>query len=276
MLERQHAQLVSCVQELYQRARKAGSWDPLLPEDLNRYPSVHDILAALDLLEPKDDGSREFETFNEVVGSTQPDNDSPASELEGVTEGQDHHDSALGQSISSSLPCEVANSFFPATPTLAPASWLSSRAPSSSDQNTEPSPTHSKQTTIQTIISSQIPYSQTLADYTSSQARLFANLPAAPPNRSSYNTSNIPLQYGTTTSPSMSLDPRVVRHDYTSYHHHQQPMVASSDTLPFCHDWAKNGITVDDSGFSTDFRRLSPLDSSRADSGRADIVEGIM
>ena len=73
MLERQHSQLVSCVQELYQRAQKAGSWDEPLPENSNRYPSVHDILAALNLLEPKDDGSKDFETFNELVGSSQSD-----------------------------------------------------------------------------------------------------------------------------------------------------------------------------------------------------------
>jgi len=100
MLERQHAQLVSCVQELYQRARKAGPWDPLPPEDLKRYPSVNDILAALDLLEPKDDGRRDFETFHEIVGPTQSDNDTPASVLDGVTEGQDHHDSTPDQSKS--------------------------------------------------------------------------------------------------------------------------------------------------------------------------------
>jgi hypothetical protein len=271
MLERQHAQLVSCVQELYQRARKGGSWGPLPPGGLNRYPSVHDILAALDLLEPKDDGSREFETFNEFFGPTQPDSDSPTSELDGVTEGQDHHDSALGESRSPSLPCEGASSFLLGTPTLAPTPWPSSRPPSSSDQTTEPSPTHSKQTTIQTITTSQTPYSQTLADYTSSQARLFTNLAAVPLNRSLYNTPNLPVPYGTTTSPSMSLDPRVVGQEYTSYHHHQQPTVASSDTLPFCHDWAKNGITVDGSDFSPDFRRLSQLDASRAG-----LVEGIM
>lgn len=222
MLEIQHAQLVSCVQELYQQARKAGAWGSRPPEGLNRYPSVHDILAALDLLEPKDDGSREFETFNEVVGSSQPDNDSPASDLDGVAEGQDHHDSALGQSRSPSLPCEDATSFLPRTPTLAPTSWLSSQPPSSSGQNTEPSPGHPKQTTEQTIMTShmpcsQMPHSPTLAEYNSSQARLFATLSAAPLNQSFYSTSNAPIQYNTTTSPSLSLDPQVIRQEYTTY-----------------------------------------------------------
>jgi hypothetical protein len=48
-------------------------------------------------------------------------------------------------------------------------------------------------------------------------------------------------------------------------------MAASYDTLPFCHDWAKNGVALDDSDFSTDFRRLSQLDASRAD-----LVPGIV
>jgi hypothetical protein len=246
MLERQHAQLVSCVQELYQRAREAGAWGPLPLGGLNRYPSVHDILAALDLLEPKDDGSRESETFNEAAGATQPDHDSPASDLDGVTEIQDHHDSALGQTRSPSLPCgEDASSFLPG---------------------------HTKQTTSQTSLTSQTPYSQTIADYTSSQARLFTNLAAAPLDRSLYNTSNVPLQYDALiTPPSLSLDPPVIGQEYASYHHYERSTTASSDTLPFCHDWAKNGIMVDDSDFSTDFRRLSQLDA-----GRAGLVEDIM
>jgi hypothetical protein len=272
MLERQHAQLVSCVQELYQRARKAGSWDPLLPEDLERYPSVHDILATLDLLEPKDDGSRDFETFHEVVGPTQSDNDTPASVLDRVTEGQDHHDSTPNQSKSPLLPCEDTRSSSPGNFIRKPDSMVSSRPPSSSDRSVEPSPEHSKQTTAQTL-TSHMSCSRTLAGCNSSQARLFATLSAAPLNRTFHNTSNVPVQYGTTTTkPSLTLDPRVIRQSYTSY----KPSAASPDQLPFCHEWARSGITLDDSDFSTDFRWLSQLNAGKANVGHADLVSGIM
>jgi hypothetical protein len=283
MLERQHAQLVSCVQELYQRARNSGSWDEPLLENSNRYPSVHDILAALDLLEPKDDGSRDFETFNELIGSSQPDSDAPTPAANGITDGQDHHDSTPDQSKSPSQPFEDATPFLPATPALEPDSTISSRPPTTSDQSMESSPALSDQSTAARPTISRAPYSQSLAEYTSSQARLFATLSTAPLNSSFYNTSYVPIQYGTSISPtistpsSLSLDPQVMQQDFTSSYH-QRSMTASSDTLPFCHDWTSSGITIDDSDFSTDFRRLSQLDVGMGGGGGegAGLVPGIM
>jgi hypothetical protein len=273
MLERQHTQLVSCVQELYQRVRRAGSWEQLLPEDLNRYPSVHDIQAALDLLEPKDDSCRKFETFNKVVGSTQSDDNTPASILDEVSEGQDHYDNTLEQRKSPPLACEDTTSSLPGTSTLKTHSGILSKPLSLSDQSTEQRPGHLEQTAAQ-YTTSQVPSSQTLAKHNPSQARLFATLSVAPLNRSFYNTSNVPLQYGTTKIPSLSLDPQVIRRDYTSS---QQPTAAtSSNTLPFCHDWAKSGISLDDSDFSTDFYRFSQLDASMTDVEHAGLVPGTM
>ncbi|KAM0692104.1 hypothetical protein Q7P36_008305 [Cladosporium allicinum] len=273
MLERQHSQLVSCVQELYQRAQKAGSWDEPLPENSNRYPSVHDILAALNLLEPKDDGSKDFETFNELVGSSQSD----ASVLNAANDSQDHHDSTPAQSESPSKPCEEAA--FSSKGTLTPESYssTSSRPPSSADQSMESSPIHSEQTTARPTIS-RMPFSQLLAEYTSPQTRLFATLSTAPSNRSFYNTPNVPVPFDTTTTsttPSLSLNPQVIQPDYTPSYH-QRPMIVSSDTLPFCHDWTKSGITIDHSDFSTVFRRLSQLDVGMGGGEGAGLVEGIM
>jgi hypothetical protein len=289
MLERQHAQLVSCVQELYQRARNSGSWDEPLPENSNPYPSVHDILAALDLLEPKDDGSRDFETFNELIGSSQSDSDAPTPAANGVDDSQDHHDSTPDQIKSPSQPFEDATPFLPGSPTIEPDSAISSRPPTSSDQSMELSPALPEQTTARPTIS-RAPYSQSLAEYTSSQARLFATLSTAPLNSSFYNTSNFPVQYDTSITPtstttpslssttpsSLSLDPQAIQQDYTSSYH-QRSMTASSDTLPFCHDWTRSGITIDDSDFSTDFRRLSQLDVGMGGGGEGvGLVPGIM
>ena len=54
-------------------------------------------------------------------------------------------------------------------------------------------------------------------------------------------------------------------------------MTASSDTLPFCHDWTKSGITIDNSDFSTDFGGLSQLDVGIGGGvGGASLVSGII
>jgi len=280
MLERQHAQLVSCVQELYQQARRAGSWDEPLPEDSNRYPSVHNILAALNLLEPKDDGSKDFETFHEVVRPMQSDNDSPAANLDhdGTANSQDHRSSTSEHSRSPSLPREDISPFPPESPTLEPQSRLSSRPPSSSKQSTESSPEHANQATEEyttTIMTSRMPWQQTLADHNSSQAKLFTTLATTPLNTPFYNTtSNVSIQQHGMPTPSLSFNSQIMPQDYTSYQ--QRPVSASSDAFLFSHDWPRNGVMVDDSDFSTDFRRLSQLDMGVAGVEQAGLDPGMM
>lgn len=65
MLEQQQSQLVSGMQELYRRLEKAKAWEGSKLEETNGNPLTHDILAALNLLEPKSEGGREMETFEE-------------------------------------------------------------------------------------------------------------------------------------------------------------------------------------------------------------------
>jgi hypothetical protein len=118
------------------------------------------------------------------------------------------------------------------------------------------------------------------------QARLFATLSTAPLNRGFYNTPNVPVQFDktttskststtTSTTPSLSLNPQVIQLDYTPSYH-QRSMTVSSDTLPFCHDWTKSGITIDHSDFSTDIRRLSQLDVGMGGGEGTGLAEGIM
>ena len=71
MLEQQQSQLVSGLQEMYRRLREGQRWHgPLLSESTG-HPLTHDILAALDLLEVKHDGSGEPEDFEEDPGKLQ-------------------------------------------------------------------------------------------------------------------------------------------------------------------------------------------------------------
>lgn len=65
MLEQQQSQLVSGLKEMYHRLQKASAWEgPSLDESTGQ-PLTHDILSALNLLEPKHDDSGELEVFEE-------------------------------------------------------------------------------------------------------------------------------------------------------------------------------------------------------------------
>lgn len=59
MLEKQHNQLVCGLQEMYQRLRKADLWDGEALDESSGRPLTHDILAALNFLEPNENGSDE-------------------------------------------------------------------------------------------------------------------------------------------------------------------------------------------------------------------------
>ncbi|KAI4731669.1 hypothetical protein E4T49_00542 [Aureobasidium sp. EXF-10728] len=65
MLEQQQAQLVAGLQETYRRLVDANAWPGKPLSEASGQPLTHDILARLDLLEPKNDGSGEHEHFEE-------------------------------------------------------------------------------------------------------------------------------------------------------------------------------------------------------------------
>lgn len=65
LLEQQQIQLVSGLQEMYHRLQKASAWHGKPLDVSSGRPLTHDILAALKLLESKNDGSCELEAFEE-------------------------------------------------------------------------------------------------------------------------------------------------------------------------------------------------------------------
>ena len=65
MLEQQQGQLVAGLQELYRRQLTGKPWSGPVLSEASGHPLTHDILAALNLLEAKHDGSDEMETFEE-------------------------------------------------------------------------------------------------------------------------------------------------------------------------------------------------------------------
>lgn len=71
MLEKQHNQLVRGLQELYQRLQRASLWEGEPLDESSGRPLAHDILAALDFLEPKGNGGDESEEFQDFVDHPQ-------------------------------------------------------------------------------------------------------------------------------------------------------------------------------------------------------------
>lgn len=65
MLEQQQSQLVAGLQETYRRLLNAQIWPGAPLAEHNGNPLTHDILAGLNLLEMKQDGSGELEEFEE-------------------------------------------------------------------------------------------------------------------------------------------------------------------------------------------------------------------
>ena len=65
MLEQQQGQLVSGLQEMYRRLLAGQRWSGAALSETSGHPLTHDILAALNLLETKHDGSGDLEAFEE-------------------------------------------------------------------------------------------------------------------------------------------------------------------------------------------------------------------
>ena len=65
MLEQQQGQLVTALQEMYHRLSAAHAWSGPTLSEATGHPLTHDILASLNLLESKQDGSGELEAFEE-------------------------------------------------------------------------------------------------------------------------------------------------------------------------------------------------------------------
>ena len=65
MLEQQQAQLVAGLQELYRRSLLGQPWSGPALSEATGQPLTHDILSKLGVLEKMNDGSDQFETFEE-------------------------------------------------------------------------------------------------------------------------------------------------------------------------------------------------------------------
>lgn len=66
MLERQQNQLVAGLQTLYSQLQNAALWDGPPLTTNGKEPLTHDILASLNLLQPKEDGTGQMKSFEDI------------------------------------------------------------------------------------------------------------------------------------------------------------------------------------------------------------------
>jgi hypothetical protein len=250
MLEKQHNQLVSGLQEMYQRLRKASLWEGEPLNESSGRPLTHDILAALNLLEPQEDGSNE-----EFIEQPQ---SSPM--LEGLDDDDDvaKTPAASSQELSQSMPHDQAMLF----DSDLPARSTSSRSSSKAISPTTPGPhqqlghPYLQPAVIPNAAKQPLPalsppiqldalWDDPLYGYDVSQAGLF----------------DVPLDNTAWCfEPTAALPPLTTQMPglYQDLSSHKRN--ASAPRLSLSHNWLGNGIGFDSSDFMSDLYRLSPQD----------------
>jgi hypothetical protein len=244
MLEKQHNQLVSGLQEMYQRLRKASLWEGEPLDESSGRPLTHDILAALNFLEPNED------EFVEQPRSS-PMREEPEDDAEDAS-------AESSQEVSQPTPqmfSEPASSARTAT----------TRSPSAILSPTTPGP-------------HQLPGQPDL-QHLDTQRQPKQSLPAlSPPIQLEplwddplygFDASQIPMMSSSSSTDDTSWCfqapnplPPLVTHlpDFRNENLSGHKRTASMPRPALCHGWLGNGVGFDSSDFMSDFHLLSPQD----------------
>jgi hypothetical protein len=254
MLEKQHNQLVSGLQEMYQRLRKASLWEGEPLNESSGRPLTHDILAALNLLEPQEDGSNE-----EFIEQPQ---SSPM--LEGLDDDDDvvKTPAASSQELSQSTPHDQAMFFDSDIPARSTSSRSSSKAisPTTPGPHQQLGQPYSQPAAVPVAAKQPLPaisppiqldafWDDPLYGYDVPQAALF-NEPLD--NNNWCFEPPAVLQPLTTQMPGLYQDIS------------SQKRNVSAPRLSLSHNWLGNGIGFDSSDFMSDLYQLSPRDMTEA------------
>jgi hypothetical protein len=245
---------VSGLQEMYQRLRKASLWEGEPLNESSGRPLTHDILAALNLLEPQEDGSNE-----EFIEQPQ---SSPM--LEGLDDEDDvvKTPAASSQELSQSTPHDQAMFFDSDLAARSTSSRSSSKAISPTTPGPHQQLGHSYLQPAIVPIAAKQPlralsppiqldalWDDPLYGYDVSQAGLF----------------DVPLDNTAWCfEPTPALPPLTTQmpglyHDLSSH-----KRGASAPRLSLSHNWLGNGIGFDSSDFMSDLYQLSPRDMTEA------------
>jgi hypothetical protein len=257
MLEKQHNQLVSGLQEMYQRLRKVSLWEGEPLDESSGRPLTHDILAALNLLETEEDGSNA-----EFIEQPQ---SSPMLE-EFDDDNADKTPAASSQELSQSTPHDQAMFFDSDLTARSSSSRSSSKAISPTTpgpgqhfghQRLEPAigPMSAKQSlqSVSPPIQLDALWDDPLYNYDISQASLYDN---------SLDSANWCFEPTAVLPPLMTQLPGLYQ-DVSSHKRN-----ASAPRLSLSNNWVGHGIGFDSSDFMSDFHQLSPRDMTEAGSLR--------
>jgi hypothetical protein len=242
MLEKQHNQLVRGLQEMYQRLRRASFWEGEPLDESSGLPLTHDILAALNLLEPtKEDfieqpwSSPMLEVPDDDVGKTPADSSREAAQPTPQVCGD---------------PALLAHTTTPGSPSTA----LSP---------TTPDPCQLLgQSNLQSCDFQRLPERMNPAGSSPIQIDILRDdLPYC------FDTSEMPLSdtsVGDTDccfrAPAILLPPMIQASDLSGISSYKR--TTSALRLSLCHRSLSNGVRFDSSDFMSDFHHLSSQDTT--------------
>lgn len=251
MLEKQHNQLVCGLQEMYQRLRKASLWEGEPLDESSGRPLTHDILAALNFLEPQEDGSDA--EFVEQPRSS--------SLLEGLDDDSERTTAVSSQELSQPTSHD-SGVFFDSD---IPAQTANSRSSSNALSPMTPGPRQpSGQPTLQSLGAADAPKLSLSAISPPVQLDALWNDPLycydasqAPSNDSSLDSTNWCFETPAMLLPLVTQLP-ALNHDDISSH----KRTSSAPRPSLCHNRLGNGIGFDSSDLMSDFHQLSPQDTT--------------
>ena len=242
MLEKQHNQLVGGLQEMYQRLRKASLWEGEPLDESSGRPLTHDILAALNFLEPNEE---------EFVEQPRP---SPLR--------QESEDEAEDTSVVSSQEVSQPTTQMFSEPASS-ARTATTRSPSIVLSPLTPGP-------------HQLPGQSDLQQHLDIRRQPKQILPApSPPVQLeslwddplySFDASQMPIMSSSSTddtswcfeAPKM-LPPLLPQlSDFRNENLSGHKRTASLPHPSLCHGWLGNGVGFDSSDFMSDFHQMSP------------------
>lgn len=275
MLEKQHSQLVGGLQEIYRRLQKVDLWEGEPLDESSGRPLTHDILAALNLVDPQADGS-DAEFIEQPRSSPlleEPDADDDDADDDQKTPADSTQD--LSQ-----LPPHYNFSFLDFYDAPAPAQTKGSTSSSNALSLTNPSPhqllsepkLQQPSSIIPTprrhILPALSPSEPILPDllwndplFTYDTTRI--EDPSSRTN-SSFDSTNstdwslsIPTFLPPTAKlPGSGLAPALYVDNTSTLFQKRAALASHRPSL--CHNWLVNGINFDSSDFMGDFHQLSP------------------
>lgn len=244
MLEKQHNQLVCGLQEMYQRLRKASLWEGEPLDESSGRPLTHDILAALNFLEPDD------EEFVERPRS-RPTKEEPEDDSE-------EHPASSSQEVSQATPqmfseptslAQTVTTRSPSVP-LSPPTPGPHQLPGQPDSQPDDFLKQSKRLlpAVSPPVQMDHIWNDPLCSLDASQ------MPLMPSSSSSSDDANWCFQVP-------QMPPLVTRlPDFRNENLTSHERTASLPHPSLCHGWLGNGIGFDSSDFMSDFHQLSPQD----------------